>query len=61
LENLPGAWVKHAAQGAAVLADGLAGGGHARLVEHLELCGAGGTVLDWICHPRIHDSVISNQ
>jgi predicted butyrate kinase (DUF1464 family) len=37
LPNLPGAWVKHAAQGAALLADGLAGGQQERLVEHLRL------------------------
>lgn len=49
LESLPGAWVKHAAQGAALIADGLAGGGgHAPLVERLGLRGAGGTVLDWL-------------
>jgi predicted butyrate kinase (DUF1464 family) len=52
LESLPGAWVKHAAQGAAVLADGLAGGRHAALVERLALRQAAGTVLDWIRHPR---------
>ena len=52
LESLPGAWVKHAAQGAAILADGLAGGSYAPLVEHLQLRAASGTVLDWICHPR---------
>jgi predicted butyrate kinase (DUF1464 family) len=52
LPGLPGAWVKHAAQGAAVVADGLAGGTHAELVEHLGLRRAGGTVLDWLRHPR---------
>lgn len=52
LEPLPGAWVKHAAQGAAILADGLAGGRYAPLVEHLRLKEASGTVLDWICHSR---------
>jgi predicted butyrate kinase (DUF1464 family) len=52
LPGLPGAWVKHAAQGAAVIADGLAGGTHARLIEQLELRRAGGTVLDWLRHPR---------
>ncbi|HYT93192.1 MAG TPA: DUF1464 family protein, partial [Gemmataceae bacterium] len=52
LPALPGAWVKHAAQGAALLADGLAGGQHAALVEALALRSAGGTVLDWLCHPR---------
>jgi predicted butyrate kinase (DUF1464 family) len=48
LPLLPGAWVKHAAQGAALLADGLAGGRHAALVEHLRLREATGTVLDWV-------------
>jgi predicted butyrate kinase (DUF1464 family) len=52
LPALPGAWVKHAAQGAALIADGLAGGRHAALVEHLELRQASGTVLDWLRHPR---------
>jgi predicted butyrate kinase (DUF1464 family) len=52
LEALPGAWVKHAAQGAAVLADGLAGGRYASLVERLALREAAGTVLDWLQHPR---------
>ncbi len=52
LESLPGAWVKHTAQGAALLADGLAGGRYASLVEHLALKEASGTVLDWVYHPR---------
>jgi predicted butyrate kinase (DUF1464 family) len=50
LSCLPGAWVKHAAQGSALLADGLAGGGHVRLVESLALREASGTVWD---HLRI--------
>lgn len=37
---------KEAAQGAALIADGLAGGRFARLVEILEIRGASGTVLD---------------
>ncbi len=52
LASLPGAWVKHAAQGAAVLADGLAGGGYANVVEHLGLRRATGTALDGLRHPR---------
>ena len=44
LPGLPGAWVKHAAQGAALLADGLAGGQHVDLVESLRLREAAGTV-----------------
>lgn len=39
---------KQAAQGAAVLADGLSGGPSARLVEALGLRDASGTVLDWL-------------
>ena len=52
LPPLPGAWVKHAAQGAALLADGLAGGRHADLVNSLRLGEASGTVLDWLRPPR---------
>jgi predicted butyrate kinase (DUF1464 family) len=52
LGSLPGAWVKHAAQGAALLADGLAGGAHVGLVDQLEVCRATGTALDWLRHPR---------
>jgi predicted butyrate kinase (DUF1464 family) len=37
---------KHAAQGAALIADGLAGGQHAQLVEHLGIREASGTALD---------------
>jgi predicted butyrate kinase (DUF1464 family) len=48
----PGAWVKHAAQGAALIADGLCGGAFAPLVESLKLREASGTVLDWLTHPR---------
>jgi predicted butyrate kinase (DUF1464 family) len=42
---------KAAAHGAAVLADGLAGGRYAALVERLGVRGAGGTALD---HLRLH-------
>jgi predicted butyrate kinase (DUF1464 family) len=52
LHSLPGAWVKHAAQGAALLADGLAGGPHKDLVEQFDLGAASGTCLDWLAHPR---------
>jgi len=48
LESLPDAWVKHAAQGAALLADGLAGGGYGSLIETLALRQASGTALDWL-------------
>jgi predicted butyrate kinase (DUF1464 family) len=39
---------KQAAQGAAILADGLAGGPHAALVDRLALRHAAGSVLDWL-------------
>lgn len=52
LESLPGSRLKQAAQGAALVADGLAGGRHRDLVEHLELAGASGSVLDHLRHPR---------
>ena len=39
---------KTAAQGAALLADGLAGGRYAPLVERLRLREASGTALDWL-------------
>jgi predicted butyrate kinase (DUF1464 family) len=52
LKPLAGACVKHAAQGAAVLADGLAGGSWAGLVEHLEIRKSAGSVLDYLSHPR---------
>ena len=48
LPTLRGATVKHAAQGAALLADGLAGGRNADLVESLRLREARGSVLDWL-------------
>jgi predicted butyrate kinase (DUF1464 family) len=51
LPSLPGAGVKHAAQGAALLADGLAGGPNADLVDSLRVRDASGTVLDWLRPP----------
>ncbi len=46
LPSLPGSWVKHASQGAALLADGLAGGRNDDLVASLQLAEATGTVWD---------------
>jgi predicted butyrate kinase (DUF1464 family) len=51
LASLPNAWVKHAAQGSALLADALIGGRFAPIAERLKLASASGTVLDWLCHP----------
>lgn len=48
LPSLPLARVKHAAQGAALLADGLAGGPNADLVASLRLRESSGTTLDWL-------------
>jgi predicted butyrate kinase (DUF1464 family) len=53
--SLEGAWVKEAAQGAAIIAEGLAGGQYAPLVDDLKLRSASGTVLDWLTHPRAAD------
>jgi predicted butyrate kinase (DUF1464 family) len=53
--DLPGAWVKHAAQGAALIANGLAGGALAPLVDALRLREASGTVLDYLTHPRAEE------
>jgi predicted butyrate kinase (DUF1464 family) len=44
LPMLPGAWVKHAAQGSAILADALAGGRFAPVAESLRLRSAAGSV-----------------
>lgn len=51
LQPWPGVWVKIAAQGAALLADGLAGGPHQDLVQCLRLREASGTILDHL-RPR---------
>ncbi len=51
LPSLQGASVKHAAQGAALLADGLAGGANRDLVGSLRLREARGTVCDWLRPP----------
>jgi predicted butyrate kinase (DUF1464 family) len=55
LDGLDRAWVKEAAQGAAVIADGLAGGRFKPMVDGLKLREASGTVLDWLIHPRADD------
>jgi predicted butyrate kinase (DUF1464 family) len=51
LANLPGASVKHAAQGSAILADALAGGRFAALAESLQLSSTRGSVWDVLSPP----------
>jgi len=51
LPMLPGAWVKHAAQGSAILADALAGGRFAPVADSLELTSAAGSVWDVLRPP----------
>ncbi len=46
---------KEAAQGAALFADGLAGGPSKKLVETMRLKECSGTVLDWISLPQAKD------
>jgi predicted butyrate kinase (DUF1464 family) len=58
LPSLAGARVKHAAQGAALLADGLAGGRHSEIVTALELHRASGTIWD---HLRLASPVPSEM
>ncbi len=53
LASLPNAWVKHAAQGGALLADGLAGGRHTDLVASLALGAASGGVWDYLRPPPV--------
>jgi predicted butyrate kinase (DUF1464 family) len=51
LRTLAGAWVKHAAQGSALLADALAGGRFAPVAEALRLADASGSVRDVLERP----------
>ncbi len=48
LASLTNAWVKHAAQGAAVLANGLTGDPYQEVARRLELTRATGTILSWL-------------
>jgi predicted butyrate kinase (DUF1464 family) len=52
LPSMPGAWVKHAAQGSAMLADALAGGRFAPLAGSLRLAEAAGSVWDVLTPSR---------
>lgn len=50
LAGLAGSKLKHAAQGAAIVADGVAGGACAELVNHLGIREASGSALDGLCY-----------
>jgi len=52
LPSLPGTWVKHAAQGSALLADALAGGIHSELARALELESASGELWSVLARSR---------
>ncbi|HDJ04610.1 MAG TPA: DUF1464 domain-containing protein, partial [Candidatus Bathyarchaeota archaeon] len=57
LGNLPGAEAsKEAAQGYAIVGDGVAGGSFRNLIEHMRVTEARGTVLDWVFHPRLRSA-----
>ncbi|WP_165231305.1 DUF1464 family protein [Aquisphaera insulae] len=51
LPSLPDAWVKHAAQGSALLADALAGGRHGALAASLQIEAARGCLWDALARP----------
>ena len=56
LKGLEGAKVsKEAAQGYAVVAEGVAGGEFSDLVKRMKIPEARGTVADWIRHPRLRE------
>ena len=61
LPSLPGAWVKHAAQGSALLADALAGGRFAPLADALELRSARGTIWDAVGASRLRSPAPSSS
>jgi len=48
--------VKEAAQGYAMVADGLAGGGFAELINWMQIPQARGTAMDYIYHPKGRDA-----
>jgi len=57
LGTLPGAeTAKEAAQGYAMVGDGVAGGFFSDLIKHMQITEACGTVLDWVFHPRLNSA-----
>ncbi len=54
IQGLEGAFIaKEAAQGMALIGEGLAGGYFRDLVEHIEIPRARGTTLSWVIHPKL--------
>ncbi|RLG76650.1 MAG: DUF1464 domain-containing protein [Thermoprotei archaeon] len=54
IKGLKGAKIsKEAAQGYAIVAEGLGGGYFRKLIEHMEILKAKGTVMSWVHHPRL--------
>ena len=47
---------KEAAQGYAIVAEGLANGFFSELINYTSIPEARGTVLDWVYHPRLYDA-----
>ncbi|RJS85149.1 DUF1464 domain-containing protein [Candidatus Bathyarchaeota archaeon] len=47
---------KEAAQGYAIVGEGIAGGTFKKLIEHMRIKEASGTVLDWVFHPRLKEA-----
>ena len=57
LNNLPGAKIsKEAAQGYAMIGEGIAGGVFSDLIKHMRIDEARGTVLNWVFHPRLKNA-----
>jgi len=54
IKGLKGAKIsKEAAQGYAIVAEGLGGGYFRKLIVHMEILKAKGTVMSWVHHPRL--------
>ncbi len=47
---------KEAAQGYAMIAEGLSGGYFEKLIKHMEIDRACGTTLSWLIHPRLREA-----
>ena len=57
LNDLPGAKIsKEAAQGYAIIGEGIAGGVFSDLIKHMRIDEARGTVLNWVFHPRLKNA-----